>query len=150
MPQSYTSLYYHLVFSTRNREATISPEIGPRLYDYFGGLVRAERGVLLAVGGVSDHVHLLVRLSQTRAIADVMRVIKANASKWVHETFPNTAGVWWQGGYGAFTVGKSAVDEVEAYIANQEAHHRGETFQTEFRGLLDEHGVEYDERYLWD
>jgi REP element-mobilizing transposase RayT len=150
MPRSYTSLYYHLVFSTRNREPTIAPDVARRLYDYLGGVLRSEGGVLLAAGGMPDHVHLLARLTQNRAVADVLRVVKANSSKWYHEALPDRVPVWWQAGYGAFTVARSAVGQVEAYIDGQEEHHRGRTFQDEFRGLLVSHDVEFDEKYLWE
>ncbi len=149
MPQSYTSLHYHFVFSTKGRLPTITPAIRARLYDYFGGILRVEGGVLVAAGGVPDHVHLLVRLNQNRAVADVLRVLKTNSSKWTHETFPE-AGVWWQSGYGAFTVDRSMLGRVTGYIANQEEHHSATTFQDEFRALLAEHGIEYDEKYLWE
>ena len=148
MPQSYTALYYHIVFATKHREPTITMAFRDRLYAYLGGLVRGEGGALVAVGGMPDHVHLLVKLSQLRAVADVLRVVKTNSSKWSHETCGT--GVWWQGGYGAFSVGKSELDEVQRYIERQEEHHRGETFRDEFPRLLAEHGVEYDEKFLWE
>ena len=150
MPQTYTSLHYHLVFSTKNREPSIVPEIRPRLYDYFGGLVCGEGGTLLTVGGIADHIHLLVRLRQDRALSDVVRVVKTNSSKWAHETFPDLRPVWWQNGSGMFAVSRSLVDTVKEYIANQEEHHRTRTFQDEFLNLLIEEEVEFNEKYLWD
>jgi REP element-mobilizing transposase RayT len=143
-------LHYHLVFSTKHREPTITPTIRPRLYEYLGGLVRAEGGVLLNVGGMPDHVHLLARLSQTRAVADVLRVVKTNSSRWVRETFPDATGFGWQTGYGAFTVGHSTMNAVKRYVANQEVHHKTESFQDEFRRFLRAHEIEWDERYIWD
>jgi REP element-mobilizing transposase RayT len=150
MPQSFTSLHYHFVFSTKLREPTITPDLRPRLYDYLGGIIRDEGGVLLAAGGVADHVHLLVRLRQETAVADLLRVAKANSSKWVHETFPGSARFGWQAGYGAFTVSYSQVAAVKGYIGRQEEHHRRVTFQDEFRKFLIKHGIEFDEQYLWD
>jgi REP element-mobilizing transposase RayT len=150
MSQSFTCLHYHLVFSTRHREPTIAPDIRPRLWEYLGGAVRAEGGIPVLVGGTADHVHLLVTLRQHKALADFLRQIKANSSKWVHETFPTAGGFWWQGGYGAFTVSHSGMEAVRAYVANQEEHHKARTFQDEFRELLTRHGVEFDEQYLWD
>src|SRR5262249_14027395 len=117
MPQSYTCLHYHFVFGTKHRHPTITPDIQPRLYDYIGGIVRNEGGVLLAAGGISDHIHLLARLGQHRAVADVLRVVKTNSSKWVRETFPEAAKFRWQDGYGAFGVSFSLVPKVKAYIA---------------------------------
>ncbi len=148
MPQSYACLHYHLVFSTKHRAPLIPPDLQPRLYDYLGGLIRAEGGTLLAAGGVTDHVHLLVGLGQTRAVADVLRVVKTNSSRWVHDIDP-AGGFAWQTGYAAFTVSHSQLATVERYIASQEEHHRRMTFENELRALLQRHGIEPDERYLW-
>ncbi|MEO2088356.1 MAG: IS200/IS605 family transposase [Gemmataceae bacterium] len=150
MPSSYLSLHYHLVFSTKHREPSIPPTIAPRLYDYMGGITRGLGGQLLAAGGIPDHVHLLVRLGATRAVADVLRDLKAGSSKWVHDHLPDLAAFGWQIGYGAFAVSVFNLPEVKAYIKNQEEHHRTRTFRQEFVALLDRHGIEYDERYLWD
>ncbi|MDB5309402.1 MAG: Transposase like protein [Gemmataceae bacterium] len=150
MPQSFTRLHYHIVFSTRHRELTITPDVRPQLWEYLGGIVRGEGGTPLAIGGTADHVHLLVTLRQHKALADVMRQLKANSSGWVHDTFPHAGGFWWQGGYGAFTVSSSGLDAVTAYIANQEEHHRTRTYQDEYRELLIRHGIEFDEKYLWE
>jgi putative transposase len=150
MPQSFTCLHYHVVFSTKHREPTITPALRPRLYDYLGGIVRGEGGVLLAVGGVADHVHLLVRLAQQPSVADVVRAIKANSSKWVRDTFPVVVWGGWQTGYGAFSVSFSQLGGVKTYLVNQEEHHRTVTFQDEFRLFLLCHGMEFEERYLWD
>lgn len=150
MPSTFLSLHYHLVFSTKHRFPCVSPHLSPRLYAYLGGIVRTEGGQLLTVGGMPDHVHLLVRLGSARSLADVLRAIKAGSSKWVHETFPPASDFGWQTGYGAFTVSPSNLDVVRQYIEQQEVHHRSRSFQDEFRGLLVEHRVEFDERYLWD
>lgn len=150
MPQSFTCLHYHLVFGTKHRTPAIPPALRPRLYDYIGGVLRSEGGVLVAAGGTADHVHLLVRLSQQRALADVLRVTKANASKWVHDEFPDAGWPGWQSGYGAFAVSYSGLEAVKAYLANQEAHHRRMTFEAEYRMLLGKHGIEFDARHLWE
>src|SRR5262245_3413626 len=150
MPQSFTCLHYHFIFGTKHREPTITDDLKPRLYDYLGGVVRSEGGVLIAVGGVADHVHLLGRLRQETAVADVMRVLKTNSSKWVHETFPASSRFGWQAGYGAFTVSYSQVDDVKRYIARQEQNHKTVTFQDEYREFLMKHGIEFEERYLWE
>lgn len=150
MPQSYTRLYYHLVFSTKHRKPTIIPEVRSRLWEYLGGIIRGMDGFPVQIGGTADHVHLLVTLRQQPALTDCLRELKADSSGWVHKTFPGVGDFWWQNGYGAFTVSHSNLDKVTAYIANQEKHHRDQTFQDEFRTMLIKHGIEFDEQYLWD
>ena len=150
MPQSLVSLNVHVVFSTKNREPLIDRELAPRLYGYLGGIVRNTGSVLLAVGGVEDHVHLLVSLGRQSCVSDLVRDVKSNSSAWVHETFPDRARFAWQSGYGAFTVSVSLLARVREYIANQEDHHKKQTFQEEFREFLRRHGIEWDERYVWD
>jgi len=150
MPQSYTCLHYHLVFSTKNRVPTITPDIQPRLWEYIGGIVRDLNGTPLQIGGIADHIHMLVTLRQDLALKDVLRKIKAGSSGWVHETFPAVGELWWQSGYGAFTVSHSAIDAVKTYIANQAEHHANRTFQDEFRGMLAKHEIPFDEKYIWD
>jgi REP element-mobilizing transposase RayT len=149
MPQSYTCLRDHLVFSTKDRKPTITPEIRSRLWEYLGGIVRAQNGIPIQIGGTDDHVHLLVTLGQDVALSDFLRELKAGSSGWVHDTFP-TVEFWWQAGYGAFTVSHSVLDVVKAYIANQDEHHAKLSYQEEFRTLLVRHGIAFDERYLWD
>jgi putative transposase len=150
VPQSLAALYCHIVFSTKNREPMIAADLRPRLYAYFGGTLRENRCVLLAAGGIPDHVHLLVSLGREASVAEAVRLVKANSSKWVHETFPDRSSFFWQTGYGAFSVSYSNLDRVKHYLATQEEHHRKHTFQDEYRLLLERHGVEYDERYVWD
>ena len=150
MPQSYTSLHYHLIFSTKNRLPSITPDLQPRLFEYIGGILRGANSVLLAAGGMPDHVHLLIGLNKELAIAETLRTIKAGSSRWVHDTFAEQRSFAWQTGYGAFSVSYSHLGRVKAYIAGQAEHHRKRTFQEEFVLFLRRHGVEYDERYLWD
>ena len=150
MPQSFTCLHYHLIFSTKNRLPTISADLQPRLYDYLGGILRSEKSILLAAGGMPDHIHLLCSLSKELAVAEALRIIKANSSKWIHETFPQHRSFAWQAGYGAFAVSYSHLANVKRYIARQAEHHRRSTFQEEFVAFLRKHHIEFDERYLWD
>lgn len=148
MPQSHTRLLYHVVFATKNREPLIADAWAADLYEYIGGIVRERRGDLIAAGGIADHVHLLVRLHAERAVSDVVRDIKAVSSGWRHDR--GDAAFWWQNGYGAFTVSPSRVGPVTRYIAGQAEHHRKESFRDEYVGLLRGHGIEFDERYLWE
>jgi REP element-mobilizing transposase RayT len=150
MPQSFASLHYHIVFSTKNREHFLDCALQPRLYEYVGGTLRQHNGVLLAAGGMPDHIHLLVGLHREMSVADAVKLVKANSSKWIHESFPDRAAFAWQTGYGAFTVSYSNMEQVKRYIGGQEEHHRTRTFKEEFIAFLRRHNIEYDERYLWD
>ncbi len=150
MPQSFASLHCHLIFSTKNRASLITADIQPRLYAYWGGICKEQGYPLIAAGGTADHVHLLVSLSREVSVAEVVRVLKANSSKWVHETFAERREFGWQNGYAAFAVSCSNIDAVKRYLARQEEHHRKQTFQEEFIAFLRRHHIEYDERYLWE
>jgi REP element-mobilizing transposase RayT len=150
MPQSLAALYCHIVFSTKNREAFIDETLERPLYAYVGGILRENKGVLVAAGGMPDHVHLLVSMSRESAVSDLVRAIKANSSRWIHEGYPNLASFAWQVGYGAFSVSVSQLDVVKKYLAEQKTHHAKQSFQDEFRALLEKHGLSYDERYVWD
>jgi putative transposase len=150
MPQSFTSLHFHLIFSTQGRAPFIEALLRPRLYEYVGGILRAHDSVLLAAGGMPDHVHLLVSLSKERSITETLRTIKANSSRWIHETFPEMHAFGWQTGYATFTVSLSNLDQVKGYLAKQEEHHRTRTFKEELVDFLKRHHLEYDEKYLWD
>jgi REP element-mobilizing transposase RayT len=147
MPSTYTSLHYHLVWSTKERRNLIEAAWKPRLHAWLGGAVRAQDGVALAVGGMSDHVHVLAGLKPTSCLADVMRVIKSESSEWIHREFPRQPFAW-QEGYFAVTVSPSQIDKVRKYVLNQEEHHRNKTFQEELLEFLQMAGIEYDERYL--
>lgn len=149
MPQSFASLHCHIVFSTKHREPTIEPEIQPRLFEYIGGILRNHSCRLIAAGGIPDHVHLLVSLGRTLAVADAVRLIKSNSSGWMHEELALPE-FHWQNGYGAFAVSYSNIGAVKTYLANPEHHHRRDSFQDEFRELLRRHDLEWDERYVWD
>jgi REP element-mobilizing transposase RayT len=150
MPQSLASVYLHVVFSTKNRAPFITPDLGARLHPYLTAIVIGNGTKVLDVGGVADHVHLLLSFGRSEKIADVVRDIKAGSSRWVHDTFPRLRDFAWQNGYGAFSVGFRELPAVRAYIAGQEEHHRRASFQDEYRGLLREHGIEWDELYVWD
>jgi putative transposase len=149
MPQSFGSLHCHIVFSTKHRLPQITAELQPRLFEYVGGIVRNHSSVFVAAGGMPDHVHLLVSLSRTNSVADMVRMIKTNSSKWLHNELA-LRDFQWQDGYGAFAVSFSNIDSVKAYFANQAEHHRRQSFQDEFLELLRRHELTWDERYVWD
>lgn len=147
MAHTYTSLYTHATFSTADRQPLITQEVRARLHAYIAGVSRALKALPLSVGGVSDHVHILVKTPPHLALSDFARVVKANSSKWMNETFTNRFA--WQRGFGAFSVSKSNIATVAAYIREQEQHHRVHTFEEEFKALLDRNGVEYELNFLF-
>jgi REP element-mobilizing transposase RayT len=150
MPRTYTQTLFHIVFSTKNREPWISGDVRSRLYKYIGGLVRAQDCVLCDINGVEDHVHLYLCSRPDIDLSKLMRTTKSRSSKWVHDTFPRLRAFAWQEGYAAFSVSKSQEIAVKRYIANQAEHHRMESFKSELIRLLDAHGIEYDERYVFE
>ena len=149
MAATYTNLLYHIIFSTKGRRPLITPTLRIEMDKYIGGVVR-NPGVLLEAGGMPDHTHLVAMLRADTSVAEMIRLVKSNSSKWtnvrgiIHEPFA------WQSGYGAFSVSASQLEGVRKYVRGQEEHHRKRTFQEEFREFLERHGIEYDERYLWD
>jgi len=149
MPHSYTQLLYHIVYSTKEHHPWLANSIRGRVHAYLGGGIRDEGGVALCIGGVEDHMHILARLQQDKAISAVIGAIKANSSGWIHREFSDLADFEWQTGYAAFTVSKSQEARVRAYIEGQEEHHRRKPFKEELLALLQAHEIEYDERYLW-
>jgi len=148
MPQSFVASHLHVVFGTKGHLPLLRADVQPRLYEYIGGIARGQGSALIAAGGISNHVHLLVSLSKEISVAAAARDIKANSSKWIHETYPGMGKFQWQVGYGAFSVSQSNLEGVKRYIASQEEHHRRVTFRAEFVALLQRHGLPYDERYL--
>jgi putative transposase len=149
MSHTYSNLLFHVIFSTHERRTLIPPEIQSDLFAYMGGIVRGLHGKALAIGGTNDHVHVLMRLPQDASVADVVRVVKTNSSRWIHEKWPERAAFSWQTGYAAFSVSESNIDAVVKYIAEQSVHHRKRSFQEEFVAFLKKNGIEYDERYIW-
>jgi putative transposase len=147
---SYVSAYYHCFFSTKERRPLLKPELTERLWPYLGGIARQHQVKTIEVGGVEDHVHLLLSLPSTLPIAKALQLIKGGSSKWVHDTFPEYGSFGWQAKYGAFTVSVSQLDKIIGYIKSQAQHHNKISFKEEFLALLKRHQIEYDERYLWD
>jgi putative transposase len=145
MPDTYTQLRYHLVFSTKNRMPAISAQARDSLYDYMGGILRVNGGTLLVAGGMPDHVHLLAGWGTAISVARMVKLVKGISSRWMNERPEATSGgSFWQAGYGAFSVSASKVPDVRAYILNQEEHHRKVSFQEEYMALLRKHGVDFD------
>ncbi len=150
MPGTHSQMLFHFVFSTNHRKPWIPPDVVERLYPYIGGIVRAEKGVLYDVGGMEDHVHIYLRWRTDESVSNLMRTLKARSSKWVHDTFPSLGAFAWQEGYAVFSVSKSQEEAVRKYIAGQAEHHKKQDFQSELLRLLRMHGIEFDERYVFD
>ena len=145
---SYTSLKYHIVFSTRDQSPLIRPEYMPRLIQYLGGIVRELDGRLITAHGTPDHIHLAVSLIPKRALADFIRVVKNNTARWIHQTFPDLLDFAWQEGFAAFTVAHSGIKQVESYIQKQTDHHKKMSFRRELITLLKRHDIDFDEDYI--
>jgi|SRR5438477_12438212 len=149
-PMSYVSSYFHCVFSTKERRPLIPPALRDRLWPYVGGIARENDMKAIEIGGMPDHVHILLSLPSTLSIAKALQLIKGGSSKWVHDTFLEHRVFGWQAKYGAFSVSVSQLETIIQYIKGQEEHHRKMTFQEEFLALLKKHQIGYGERYLWD
>ena len=146
MGSTFLSLHYHIVFSTKERRPLIRPEWRPRLHEYLGGTARGLGAVAEAIGGVNDHVHLLIGLRATHCLADFLRELKKASSSWI--IINHDSQFAWQDGYSAFTVSATHLDAVKKYIANQEKHHQKVDFVEELKQLLEKNGVKYDPKYL--
>ena len=149
MPGSYSCLLCHVVFSTKERLTLVGPAIRERLWDYMGGILRHHRCSPIEIGGTADHVHVLMGVERDQCVADAVRDLKANSTRWLREEYPELAHFAWQNGYGAFSVGIAGLERNRQYIRTQEEHHRTRSFQEEFIAFLERHGVEYDTRYIW-
>lgn len=150
MPQSLAQILVHLVFSTKNREACLDDVDRDALHGYIGGVIANHDGVLLKIGSVADHIHLLVAHPRTCAPADLVREIKTAATIWLKARHSRYHNFHWQAGYGMFSISPSHRHAVEEYIAGQAEHHRKISFQEEYRNLLEKYDLPYDERYVWD
>lgn len=138
----------HCVWATKERQPFITPGLQERLWPYLGGIARENKMKALAIGGVEDHIHVLLSIPSTLSVAKSVQLLKGNSSKWIHETFPEHSGFEWQEGYGAFSIGMSGIEDTTRYIRNQAEHHRRVTFREEIEAFLKKHGMEYIERDL--
>ena len=149
MAQTLVSLMVHIIFSTKDREKFITPEIEPELFAYIGGILKNHESRLLDAGGTSDHVHLLVSQSKNLSLSALMKDVKKDSSLWIKTKASRFRNFHWQDGYGAFSIGQSDIFQLKKYIGGQKEHHRRRTFKEELIAFLDEYGMTYDERYLW-
>ncbi len=150
MASTLTKLLIHITFSTKHREPLIPEALEPELYGYIGSICRHMGSPLLAMGGVADHVHMLVSLNKTVTLSELMLNIKRDSSKWIKDNGPALGAFGWQDGYFAFSIGESGVEALRSYIANQKEHHNTIDFKDEVRSVLRKYNVEWDERYVWD
>jgi REP element-mobilizing transposase RayT len=149
MSNSYISIYIHAVFSTKNHQPFLTPEMRERLFPYFGGIAKSNDFLLLKAGGVENHVHLLLSIRQDIEICRVLQLLKGGSSKWIHDNFAYLKHFSWQEGYGAFSIGISQIRQTEDYIANQVEHHKKLSFREEYISFLKKHNIKYDDKYVF-
>jgi len=150
MANTYSQIYLHFVFSTKGRNATISPEIEERVWSYIAGVAKHHGMTPVQIGGIETHVHALVGIPTTMSSSQGAKALKGDSSYGIRREFPGMANFGWQDGYGVFSVSKSVIPSVAEYIRNQREHHSNQSFEDEYVALLKKHGVDYDERYLFD
>jgi putative transposase len=150
MAQSLSKVVLHIIFSTKDRESWLDSDVRPRMHAYLAAVCRDLGAQLVRVGGVADHVHIVTTLPRTLSQAQMIERIKKVSSKWIKTLDARYRGFFWQRGYGVFSVSPSQLDAVLQYVDTQQEHHRTRTFQDEYRELLRRHGIDFDERYVWD
>jgi putative transposase len=151
MPQSLSAVYIHLVFCTKDRRPFLRDKtVRSTLHSYLGGIAKQLECAPIQIGGVDDHVHLLIRFGRTITQAECVKELKRVSNKWLKEHGSEYADFEWQGGYAAFSVSQSNLEQVKQYVAGQEEHHRKISFQDELRTLLRRHEIKWDEKYVWD
>ena len=150
MPQSLSKVILHIIFSTKNREPWLDTNARPRMHAYLATICRDLRADFVHVGGMADHIHVVTALPRTISQAQMVEQIKKPSSKWIKEIETRYRGFSWQRGYAAFSVSPSQLDAVLQYVDTQQEHHRTRTFQEEYRELLRRHGINFDEKYVWD
>jgi putative transposase len=150
MANTYSNLFYHIVFSTKGRTDLISPEIETRVWAYIGGIARKHELIAVQVGGIENHIHVLILAKPKVAPSQIVQWLKGESSRWIHETFPEMHSFAWQDGFGIFSVSKSSVPDVVDYIKDQREHHAKQSFEDEYISMLKLNGIDYDERYVFD
>ena len=150
MPQSLSNVIIHIIFGTKDREPWLSRDVRPRMHAYVATICRGLNAEAFRVGGVVDHLHIVTTLPRTLSQAAMVETVKKTSSKWIKGLDSKYRRFYWQRGYGVFSVSPSQLDVVLKYVESQEEHHRTRSFQEEYRDFLGKHGVEFDERYVWD
>ena len=150
MANTYSSLFYHLVFSTKNRKKLISRDIETRVWSYIGGIVRNHDSTAVQIGGIEDHIHALVLAPPKNSVSQLAKFIKTDSSKWIHNELSNRRSFRWQDGFSAFSVSRSVVPKVVEYIENQRLHHSNVSFEDEYLELLRLHDIDsIDDAYIF-
>ncbi len=150
MPSTHHGILLHVVYSTKTRALVLHKDWRDELYSVMGGIATEHKSILLRAGGIEDHAHLLLKIHPSFAIADTVKLVKGNSSRWINENRKINARFEWQRGYGAFSVSESMSETVKKYIDNQEQHHASQSFEDEYFALLKKHRIEFDERYVFD
>ena len=150
MAHTYSQLHIHFVFSVKHRDNLINTSLKEKLYKYITGIVQNQNHKMICIGGMSDHIHILIGMNPLQSVSDLIKVIKCNSSKWINENRFAAGKFEWQEGYAAFSYGKSQVNDVVSYINNQEEHHKKRTFKEEYTGFLKKFEIEYNEEYVFD
>ncbi len=150
MGNTYSNLNYHIVFSTKYRDSLIHQSIEDELYLYIGGIIRDEEGILLEIGGTENHIHLVIKLKPAHFIPDILRLIKGSSSRWINNHKKTEMYFSWQTGYGAFSVSKAELPQIQAYVCRQKEHHGHYSYKDEFIQLLDRYEIEYNPEHTWD
>ena len=148
MAHTYWSLFYHFIWSTKNRLPLIKPSFRNRLYNYIGGIIKNENCSLIAIGGIPNHIHTLISTPAHQVIANLTRIIKTNSSKFINNEIEHIKFAW-QNGYGVFSASPSQLNTVKCYISEQEKHHQKMSFQEEFELFLQKHNIPFDSKYLF-
>ncbi|MBA3722742.1 MAG: IS200/IS605 family transposase [Parachlamydiaceae bacterium] len=150
MAHTYTKIYYHLVWSTKKRQPLIQPSFQIRLYNYMGGIVKHLGANLINIGGMNDHVHLLIFTPPDILLADIVRQVKSRSTKWINKEIPQDARFAWQDGYGGFSVSFSQLEIINNYIKNQEQHHKTMSFQDEYLTFLKLNKINVESNFTFD
>ena len=149
-PGVFTQLYTHLVFAVKYRERLLKKEILPQVFSYISGIINNRKHKSIIINGMADHIHIFIGLNPNDKISNLVGTIKKSSSAFINEKRWFRGTFYWQDGYGAFSYGKSQLENVYNYIKNQDIHHMQRTFREEYVELLNQFKIEYDEKYLFD
>ena len=149
MSNTFTQIHIHTVFAVQNRLSLISKSWEDRLYKYITGILQNQNHKLITINGMPDHIHILFGMRPTQSLSNLMQDIKGDSSRWINKNQLVKGKFAWQEGYGAFSYSKSQLSSVANYIENQEEHHKKKTFIEEYKRILDDFNIEYDEKYIF-